>query len=66
MAVGRLIGWIVLLGIPSACMAVAVLALSGNVDLDPMWIALSSIMSVVSIHGAQRVRWDELRTVSYR
>jgi hypothetical protein len=47
MAVGRLISWIVLLGIPAACMAVAVLALSGNVDLDPMWIALSLIMGVV-------------------
>jgi len=61
MAVGRLISWIVLLGIPSACMAVAVLALSGNVDLDPMWIALSLMMGVVFIHGAQRVRWDELK-----
>jgi hypothetical protein len=61
MAVGRSISWIVLLGVPAVCMAVAVLALAGRVDLDPMWVAFSLLLGVVFLHGAQRVRWDQLK-----
>jgi len=60
-AAGRSISWILLLGIPVACMSVAVAALWGSVTLDPMWIVLSLILAIVFLHGAQRVRWDEAR-----
>jgi hypothetical protein len=61
MAVGRLISWIVLLGVPAICMTVAVLALTGRVDLDPMWVIFSLLLGAVFLHGAQCVRWDELK-----
>jgi hypothetical protein len=63
MAVGRLISWIVLLGVPAVCMAVAVLALAGGVDLDPMWVVFSLLLGAAFLHGAQCVRWDEFETV---
>jgi hypothetical protein len=55
---GRIVSWIVLLGIPLVCMGEAVAALSGRVALDAMWIALSLILAIVFLHGAGRVRWD--------
>ena len=61
MAVGRLFSWIVLLGVPAVCMAVAVLALAGRVDLDLMWVIFSLVLGAVFFHGAQCVRWDELK-----
>jgi hypothetical protein len=61
MAVGRLISWIVLLGVPGVCIAVAALALAGRVDLDPMWVIFSLLLGAVFLHGAQCVRWDELK-----
>jgi hypothetical protein len=56
--VGRFVSWIVLLGIPFFLMGVAVAALSGWLDLDPMWTVSSLILAVVFLHGAERVRWD--------
>jgi hypothetical protein len=61
MAVGRLISWIVLLGVPAVCLAVAVLALVGRVDLDPMWVIFSLLLGAIFLHGAQCVRWEELK-----
>ena len=56
--VGRLVSWIVLLSIPFVSMGVAVAGLSGRLVLDPMWTALSLILAVVFLHGAERVRWE--------
>jgi hypothetical protein len=55
---GRSASWIVLISIPLMSMGVAVAALSGAVALNPMWIVLSLILTVVFVHGAERVRWD--------
>ena len=55
---GQFVSWTVLLGIPLISTGVAVAALSDRIVLDPMWIVLASIMVVVFLHGAARVRWD--------
>jgi len=61
MAFGRLISWIVLLGVPAVCLVVAVLALAGRIDLETMWIVFYLVLGAVFLHAAQRVRWDEMK-----
>lgn len=58
MVLGRIVSWIVLLGVPVVCLGVAVAALSGRAVLDAMWVALSLILAIVFVHGGERVRWD--------
>jgi hypothetical protein len=61
LAAGRCFSWIVLLGIPAISLGVVAAALSGALDLDPMWITSALILAFVFLHGAYWVRRDEAK-----
>ena len=56
-----MISWILLLGVPFVAFCIAVAALVGRIELDPMWTVLSVVLTIVFLHGVLCVWMDETK-----
>jgi hypothetical protein len=54
-ALGQLISWVILLGVPLATSFALAHSLVGTRDFDPVWDTLCAILALVFVHGALRV-----------
>ena len=57
-ALGQLVSWALLLGVPLAAMFALLQPLIGTRDFVPIWDTFWTILVVVLLHGALRVRED--------
>jgi hypothetical protein len=57
-ALGQLVSWALLLGVPLAATFALLQPLIGTRDFDLIWDTFWTILVVVLLHGAVRVRKD--------